>query len=213
MTARSIRPPRRAVTFVLAAALCAATTTTSTTAAAAASDYFLKLPGVAGAAEPGPIPVQSFSWGATQHSSGHTSGGMGAGKANVQDISVMRGPRQTTAMDGTRVAAGDVDADGVADTADDNVQSPRDSASGMASGKRTHPALIKITKPLETGTIILKAAIPGCAVGIRYPSAEVGTPDARYALTDVTVAACGEEVALDYAKVKVRAWDAEKKEE
>ena len=207
MTGRFIRLPRFAAAIVLAPALCA------TAAGAAQSDYFLKLPGVAGAADPDPIAVQSFSWGATQHATGHTGGGMGTGKVNMQDISVMRGPRQTAATDGTNAAAADLDGDGAAEAAAHTVKSPRDSASGMASGKRTHPALIKITKPLEPGTITMSMKLADCAVGTQYPSAEVGTPEGRYALTDVVVARCGDEVTLDYAKVKVRGWNPETKEE
>ena len=211
----------------------------------------------------GEIEISSFSWGTTRHADGsydaltdgllivrHNSdpppsgaaggggggaAGSGAGKVNMQDMSVMRGPRQTTSLDGPQVAAGDVDGDGRADTAaagkfgavsgahrDDSlsgarsVKPPRDSASGLATGKRTHKPL-KLIKPLETGSMTMHMKLAGCAVGTRYPSAELTTPGGRYALADVVVASCGggaptEQVTLNYAKVKVRAWDPQKKE-
>lgn len=202
-------------------------------ALAASADYFLKIEGVDGESKDdkhkGQIETSSYSWGATQTGSAHVGGGLGSGKANMQDISVMGGPRQTTAMDGTHVAAGDVDGDGRADVASSGVKSPRDAATGQASGRRTHPPLIKITKPLERGSISLAMKLPGCAVGNRYPSAELATPTERYTLHDLVVTSCDgggggggggagssasmEQVSFNYAKVKVRAWDPAKKEE
>lgn len=207
MPSRTVRASRVAV----AISVSVATALSVPAATAAQFDAFIKFPPAAGA-DTGEIEIQSYSWGATQLGSGH-SGGMGAGKVSMQDMSVTSGPRQTTAMDGTRVAAGDLDGDGADDAAARTVPSPRDAASGMASGKRTHPALMKIEKPLEKGSLILRMALPGCTVGTQYPSAEVGTPDGRYELTDVVVAACDEQVTLNYAKVKVRGWNPETKEE
>lgn len=62
--------------------------------ASAASDYLLEIPGVAGeaAAKGGSssIELQSFSWGATNTPTAGASTGAGAGKVNVQDISMTR---------------------------------------------------------------------------------------------------------------------------
>ena len=214
-------------------------------AASAAADYFLKLEGVKGESKAdkhkGEIEIQSFSWGASRASDGSydalTDGliimrntdppapaaaakaggtGLGKGKASMSDLSVMRGPRQTTSMDGTHVVAGDVDGDGRADAA-----AAGRHGVGMPSVKRTHSP-IKIIRPLETGSMTMNMKLAGCAVGTRYPSAELTTPGGRYALQDLVVASCGggsggslptEQVTLNYTKVKVRAWNPEKKEE
>lgn len=231
-------------------------------ALAAAADFYLKIDGPIGPSKDGKhkseIEVQSFSWGATQMGSAHVGGGMGTGKVNMQDLSVMRGPRQTTSLDGVQVAAGDVDGDGRADkaapkpvshdlrthvvartapagdgdgdgrgdTAAHVVKSPRDAASGQSSGKRTHPGMMKIEKPLSTGSITMNMKLAGCATGTRYPSAELTTPGGRYALHDLVVASCGggggggagdsmamEQVTLSYSKIEVRGWDPKKKEQ
>lgn len=56
----------------------------------AAVDYFLKLEGIKGEStddkHKGEIDIESFSWGATNASSGHTGGGHGAGKVSIQDL-------------------------------------------------------------------------------------------------------------------------------
>ena len=60
----------------------------------AASDYLLQLDPVKGesmeTAAPQNIEVESFSWGASNPSSAATGSGAGAGKVNVQDLSVMK---------------------------------------------------------------------------------------------------------------------------
>ncbi|MBP1624761.1 MAG: hypothetical protein H6Q07_2781 [Acidobacteria bacterium] len=58
-------------------------------------DYFLKIDGIPGEApdakHKGEIEVESFSWGANQMGTALTGGGLGAGKAQMQDFSfVMR---------------------------------------------------------------------------------------------------------------------------
>lgn len=233
----------RVTCIALASALCV-----PAAASAAGADYYLKIEGVDGESKDekhkDEIEILSYSWGATRSGNGQAdaltdgllvlraadapaataagSGGMGGGKASVNDISVMRGPRQTAATDGVKVAAGDVDGDGRGDAARHGITSPRDVATGQSSGKRTHPALIKISKPLATGSISLDMTLAGCAVGTRYPSARLTTPSGSYALQDVVVAACGadprgaapmEQVTLNYARIQVRGWDPRKKEE
>jgi type VI secretion system secreted protein Hcp len=58
-------------------------------------DYFLKIDGVQGEAQDAKhkneIEIESFSWGASQMGTALTGGGMGAGKAQMQDFNfVMR---------------------------------------------------------------------------------------------------------------------------
>ena len=217
MPSRTARASRAVIAIALATALAVPAAT------AAQFDAFIKFPPSVADSDgrkstaTGEIEIQSFSWGASQPShAGGGGGGMGAGKVSMQDMSVMRGPRQTTAMDGTQVTTGDVDGDGAADAAAAHtVKSPRDAASGQASGKRTHDP-VKFEKPLEKGSIMLKMTFPGCAVGTRYPSAEMTTPTGRYLLTDVQVTSCptaaapggaeqpSESISLNYTKIVVR---------
>ena len=139
----------------------------------------------------GEIEVQSFSWGASRldgggqadaltdgllilrnspapaagasSSAGGASGG-GAGKVSMQDMSVMRGPRQSTPSG----AAGSV-ADGGAPAAAGKFGAVsgirRDD--GLSNPKRTHPPLVKILKAVEPGSVTLAMRLPGCAVGTR----------------------------------------------
>jgi len=53
-----------------------------------AIDAFIKFDGINGEMQTGEIPLQSFSWGVSNSSSGASSGtGSGAGKASFQDFS------------------------------------------------------------------------------------------------------------------------------
>jgi type VI secretion system secreted protein Hcp len=56
-----------------------------------AVDMFLKIDGIDGESSDDQyvkhIEIMSFSWGVSQTSTGHTGGGMGAGKVSMQDIS------------------------------------------------------------------------------------------------------------------------------
>jgi len=59
-----------------------------------AVDMFLKLDGIKGESKDhkhkDEIHIESFSWGMNQTASGHTAGGLGAGKVQVHDISVSK---------------------------------------------------------------------------------------------------------------------------
>jgi type VI secretion system secreted protein Hcp len=59
----------------------------------AASDYFLEIDGIKGESSdqkhPGTVDIESFSWGATNKSSG-AGGGGGAGKVKFRDISIKK---------------------------------------------------------------------------------------------------------------------------
>ena len=59
-----------------------------------AADMFLKLEGVDGESKDDShkkeIDVLAWSWGASQSGTGHVGGGSGAGKVNVQDLSVTK---------------------------------------------------------------------------------------------------------------------------
>jgi type VI secretion system secreted protein Hcp len=59
-----------------------------------AVDYFLKLDGIDGESaddkHKGELQIMSYSWGASQTSSVAGTGGSGAGKANMQDLTIMK---------------------------------------------------------------------------------------------------------------------------
>lgn len=163
----------------------------------------------------GEIEVLSWSWGQTNSGGIHHGGGMGSGKVNVQDINVMTRPTAPTA-DVRSGPAGDLDGDGRAETS-----TPRDSATGMASGRRQHSPMT-VRKTIDKASPLLMraraaggltATVPAgvCRVGARYPTAEFGTADGIYRLSDVTVTACTaaaggdrpmETLSLNFAKVE-----------
>lgn len=108
---------------------------------------------------------------------------------------------------GVRVAAGDVDGDGRAD-----VVSPRDAASGLATGKRMHKP-VTFPTPRDKGSLTIRGKFPGCVVGARYPVMKLGNAAKRYTLQDAIITSCGtvssggdalpmEEVSFNYAKIK-----------
>lgn len=206
------------------------------TAGSASSDYFLKLDGIDSprARHKGEIEIQSFSWGASRVSDGSydaltdglllirymsavpasgAAGGGAAGKVSMQDISVMRGPRQTAATDGVKVAAGDLDGDGRAD-----IVAPRDAASGQATGKRQHKPIrmrgyYDSAAPLAAGSLTIAGQFPGCTVGKRYPKLTLAGRGKRFGLQDAIITSCArgtfageavpmEEVSFNYAKIQ-----------
>ena len=98
---------------------------------------------------------------------------------------------------------------------DADIKSPHDAASGMPAGKRQHDWQPS-PNAVDGGSVRVKVKFPwvGCTVGDRVPAATLDAGGKSYDLTDLTVSACAtDEVILDYAKVKVRGWDPEKKEE
>lgn len=150
--------------------------------ALAASGYFLEIEGVKGEstarAAAGPVQVESFSWGATQGKSS-VAGVGGAGKVNVQDLSVSK-----------------------------HVQA-RDAGSGMATGKRqpapaaaaeaqaTVPAA-SVPAPQEGLSFVVnahdnpnaRALLAACASGQPIPRAFLTGDGQRYELKDVVVVSC-----------------------
>lgn len=223
---------RPITSFTLHAILAAALTAFAATSAAAA-DIYLKLSDPKGElAGGGQIEIASFHWGPRQTTSADGSyadlklqpGGGGGGAA----------------QGGVQVAAGDLDGDGRSAPVKSaipkaEVVSPRDTASGQASGKRQHrpvtitkewenskPAVtekrqhgwVTVSKPIEKGSLSFRGQLPGCAVGTSYPRGELVTPTARYELQNILISGCAaDSVSLNYAKVKVRGWNPETKEE
>ncbi|ADW70799.1 Hcp family type VI secretion system effector [Granulicella tundricola] len=81
-----------------------------------AVDFFFKLADIPGESvdskHPNEISVMSFSWGASQTTSVSGSGGSGAGKASLADLSIMKnydvasGPMYKALLLGTHIATG-----------------------------------------------------------------------------------------------------------
>ena len=139
------------------------------------------------------------------------------GKRTPPTVTLKRGT-SAAAAGGVRVAAGDIDGDSSAGvdhyynpkelTVDKSVPGP--AASGLATGKRMHKPRM-VPAPLAAGSLTVSGKFPGCTVGARYPSLELGDRAARYTLQDVVVTSCGgssggaqpmEEVSFNYAKIK-----------
>jgi hypothetical protein len=209
--------PAIALHAMLAAAL-AALATSSAAAREAAQFSFTTANGQ--------IAIRSWSWGPRQTTStdgSHAKLQPGGGGAAGQKDMVMKGStigqnaphgRWIPITQRPGLATGDLDDDGSAEaTAAHDVKSPRDAASGMPTGKRQHgPA--KIVKQYEAGRLTIHSNLPGCTVGTAYPDAVLQTTAARYELKDVVISNCaGDAVGVDYAKVVVRGWNPEKKEE
>ena len=130
-----------------------------------------------------------------------------AGKGEQIEIQSFHwGPRQTTSADGSKtsghsmlgasdgVAAGDVNAAGPAE-------------------KRQH-GWTTVSKPLARGSLTVQGSLPGCTVGKRYSGIQLAAAAVRYELKDVVITACTANiVSLDYAKVTVRGWNPEPKQE
>lgn len=174
--------------------ICALATAAMAAPAYAASDYYLKLGDIKGESADrsakGQIEIMSWSFGATN-----------AGRVTKIDSLTIK----------QAVAAGDLDGDGRADAAT-TIVSPRDTASGMPTGKRQH-GWVRISKPLDRGSVTVKGKFPGCTVGAAHSDAVLQTAAGRYELTDVLITSCSpESMSLNYAKVQVRGWDSAKKE-
>jgi hypothetical protein len=130
-----------------------------------------------------------------------------AGKGEQIEVQSFHwGPRQTTSADGSKtsghsmlgasdgVAAGDVNAAGPAE-------------------KRQH-GWTTGSKPLARGSLTVQGSLPGCTVGKRYSGIQLAAAAVRYELKDVVITACTANiVSLDYAKVTVRGWNPEPKQE
>lgn len=154
----------------------------------AASDYLLQLDPVKGegkdAAGAQTIELESFSWGVSNASPAAASGGGGAGKVNMQDLSVM------------------------------STKAPRDRASGMATGKRAatvagadgqvaEPAAPSVgdvatftVRVRESPTRASTGKTGDCVQGTHFPKAVVVAKGQRYELSDVVLTSCTVESGL-----------------
>lgn len=156
------------------------------TTAIAASDYYLKIGDIKGesAAAQQPIELSSYSFGASNAGSATMSSGGGAGKVSMQDLSVTQ-------------------------AATTKATSPRDAASGQASGKRIKssaaaPAAAVSTEPVAGVENTLSVMVPSsgseaaaqlykmCATGQHIASAVLKAGAKTYEMHDVTISSCDE---------------------
>lgn len=238
----------RSIIICLSSALAAAALPAP--AVAASSDYFLKLGDVKGesAAMRGKekwIEVWSYSFAATRKGwDGTIKGGSrmegatgptGPTGAAAGDEGPTGATGPTGAADGSSGGGGG-GAAGKVSMQDMNVTmsivSPRDSASGLPTGKRQHGSL---PRPGAHGSVTIDGSFPGCTVGAAYADAELQVADGRYHLTDVQITSCPttaapggadhtsaaapgsdrplESLSLNYTKIEVRAWNPKEKKE
>ena len=217
----------RPITRTTLGALAVAAAALATPAIAAASDSYLTFGPVTGAqadARKGHdkwIEVESWSWGATQMGAGGGGSGgsgaakaggtgMGKGKASMSDLSVMRGPRQTTSLDGAQGATSSAKYGAVSGAHRDD-----------SLARAVEPTLAApLGAPLDRGSVRVKVKFPwlDCKVGAAFPDAVLHNDAGRYELKDAIVTSCSsggdrpmESISLNYAKVQVRGWDPAKK--
>jgi len=150
------------------------------------------------------------------------------GRVKYGDITLKQGAAEDSG--GVSVAAGDLDGDGRAESAasampQHEVVSPRDSSSGLPTGKRQHKPLT-VTKEWDAATPLLRAGAPppqgslrvkvkmpwlACRVGAAYPELELADSATAYKFKEVLVTSCGsssggdrpmESISFNYAKIE-----------
>lgn len=182
--------------------------------ASAASDMYLKLGGVEGE-----IAVQAFSWGTAQP--------LGATNLNSS-----KSNRAGAASEPGAIAVNDPGADGPKNPKREagTMQPGGGGAAGAYIGGKggdgradaatgSSEKGFVLPHVLERGSLTVQTALPGCAVGTRYPDVDLVTPNGRYELKEVIVSNCPvtggggggaqatDSVSFNYAKVEVRGWN------
>jgi hypothetical protein len=192
-----MRPIMTPTICVLAAA--AAAGSAPAPAVAASSDYYLRLGDVKPvlskveggelAANEGPgkrIEILAWSWGATSDWDG-----------TIKPV--------LSNVEGSATSAEKYGA--VAGAHRDDTVDPAE--------KRQH-GWVTVTKPLDRGAVRVKVKFPwlDCKVGAAFPDAVLQNAAGRYELQDAIITGCAPDaVSLNYAKVRVRGWNPEKKED
>ena len=196
-----MRPITRYVSLFVAAV--AVTAALPMSGAAAAADAFLKLGDIKGEASGSArigqevvVKVDSWSWGATQTAprdnkidsltikqrtadpgaGGGAGGGAGAGAG--------------MAAGGVRVATGDVNGDGRADVITSGAGAGAAAPSAPAVTEKRQHGWVTFSKPLDRGSLTVKAPAGKCAVGEHYPTATLTTRTMRYELKEVFITSC-----------------------
>jgi len=179
-------------------------------APAVAEPAKLKLGGVEGEStndkHKGEIEIESFSWGterATGDSSDPEEGGEIAAKPKVSDRPVIKVSDKSTATlapsapeEGGEIA---LPREPLSAIPKQKVKSPRDVATGRASGKRQHQPVAMVRGSV---TVVMPEGL--CSAGTRYPFVTLLSADHRYEMQDVTVASCTPAVTAKGKKDKAK---------
>jgi hypothetical protein len=86
---------------------------------------------------------------------------------------------------------------------------------GLSSVEKRQHGWMPVAQPLDRGSVRIKVKIPwlDCKAGAAFPDAVLQNDAGRYEFENVLISGCApDSVTLDYAKVRVRGWDPEKKE-
>ncbi|MGH6784918.1 MAG: hypothetical protein ACREBP_09885, partial [Sphingomicrobium sp.] len=59
-----------------------------------------------------------------------------------------------------------------------------------ADGKKRQHGWVTVSKPLNRGSVMVKAKLPGCTVGAAYADAVLQTPAARFEFKDAIITNC-----------------------
>jgi hypothetical protein len=85
---------------------------------------------------------------------------------------------------------------------------------GLNPAEKRQHGWMPVAQPLDRGAVRVKVKFPwlDCRVGAAFPDAVLQNDAGRYEFKDAIITGCApDSVTLDYAKVKVRGWDPEKK--
>ena len=117
------------------------------------------------------IEVESFSWGSASAADGPTTVNTSDPQEGGEIAPIGRKAGGTPPLDSPIPRA--------------EVNSPRDSASGLATGRRQH-------KPIRMSRGSVEVTMPEgvCVAGAHYPAVTIRSGDKAYAMRDVTVASC-----------------------
>lgn len=184
-----MRPIMNSKVCALVAAALAAPALAPTPAYAASADYYLKLGDVK--------PVLSKVEG------GELVARSGPGK-HIEILSWSWGSTMAIGENGT----------GVASTAKYGAVAGAHRDDSLAE-KRQH-GWVAVATPLDRGAVRVKVKFPWleCKVGATFPDAMLQNDAGRYEFKDAIITGCAPDgVSLNYAKVIVRGWNPEKKED
>jgi hypothetical protein len=87
---------------------------------------------------------------------------------------------------------------------------------GLNPAEKRQHGWVTVAKPLDRGAVRVKVKFPwlDCKVGAAFPDAVLQNAAGRYELKDAIITGCAPDaVSLNYAKVRVRGWNPEKKED
>ena len=162
----------------------------------------------------------------------HRADGLAAGKVSMQDISapsMTSGPPKASPLTSGRVGDGSAAGAGPGTSAPATgigAATPKPISHDIRTNVVARTAAPPPAVPPAPGSITVDGNFPGCTVGAAYSGAMLQLAGVRYELSDVQITSCpaarssmagewrtADGLSLNYRKVKVRAWDPEKKED